>query len=78
MPLIVIEISGICLTFWGFSPWNHSSSSARNFKLRALGFENTDSNCLLRMVACWVGSVYVDPSDFRGDMFVFSVPLCLI
>ena len=33
--------------------------------MRALGFENTDSNCLLRMVACWVGSVYVDPSDFK-------------
>ena len=80
VPIIVIEISSICFMFLGFNPWNHSSSPERNLKLRALGFENTDSNCLLRMVACWVGSVYVDPSDFRGEMPVhvfslFSVPL---
>ena len=33
-----------------------------------LGLEKTDSNCLFNIVACWVGSVYVDPSDFRGDI----------
>ena len=39
-----------------------------------MGLEKTDSNCLFNIVACWVGSVYVDPSDFRG----FSVRLCLM
>ena len=64
--------------FFGLCPWNQSFSSARIFKLRTFGFEKTDSNCLLSMVACCTGSVYVDPSDFRGEMPVFSVRLCLI
>ena len=78
VPVTVIEISGVCLIFLGFSPSNQSFSSARIFKERTLGLEKTDSNCLFNIVACWVGSVYVDPSDFRGDIPVFSVRLCLM
>ena len=78
VPVTVIEISGVCLIFLGFGPSNQSFSSARLFKERTLGLEKTDSNCLFNIVACWVGSVYVDPSDFRGDIPVFSVCLCLM
>ena len=78
VPVTVTEISGVCLIFLGFSPSNQSFSSARIFKERTLGLEKTDSNSLFNIVACWVGSVFVDPSDFRGDIPVFSVRLCLM
>ena len=39
VPVTVIEISGVCLIFLGFSPSNQSFSSARIFKERTLGLE---------------------------------------
>ena len=39
------------LNILGLRPWNQSSSSARNFRLRVLGLEKTDPNCRLGVVA---------------------------
>ena len=73
---MVIEIHFIWHLFniLGLNPWNQGSVSSRIFKLSALGLENKE--LLFSMVDCWVGSVYADPSDLRGDVPVFSVPLC--
>ena len=80
VPLVVIEIFGIWFMFFGLNPRNQSSSSARNFKLRALGLENRlilfiKYGSMLGWICIYV---YVDPSDLGGEIQVFSVPLCLI
>ena len=46
---------------------------ANCLRLSGEGFEKTDSNCLLSMLAFDTGSEWVWPSEFRGAIPMFSV-----